>query len=180
MKRFIFLCFAVCLLLCLCLTAAAQDLFDRSYRRFNDYAGTVTEEQELQLNDKVRPMTEELQMDFPVCVFLTRKSTSTLSDFAADYYARNLYGCGEDKSGILLVLDLQNAKFDIYYYGEADTLIAEAQRQMLSDAFKTNCRSDDLTYYDAFDRYYDDVFAMVRDAREHPTAQELNENGMPY
>ena len=158
------------MLCCLWLPVLAQDdLFDRSYTRFNDFAGAVTEDEEAQLNAKVRAKIAELRMDLPACVFYTRQSESTLEEFAADFYARNKFGCGADKSGIILVLDAKNAKYGIYYYGEAQTLIGEDARQVLSDTFKADCRNEKLTYYDAFDRYYDAVFQMVEDARLHPT-----------
>ncbi len=174
MKRIVSLGFTVLLLFCLWLPAAAEgdDPFDRSYQRFNDFCESVTEEQEQELNAKVRAKISELMMDLPVCVFYTRKSEATLSEFAADYYERNKYGCGEDKSGILLVVDTKNAKYDIYYYGEAETLIGADARQKLSDTFKTDCHNEDLTWYDAFDRYYDAAFATVEDARLHPTTTE--------
>lgn len=168
MKRLISFAFAVLLLCCLWLPALAaeeNDLFDRSYRRFNDYSDTVTEEQDAQLNAKARAKMDELQMDFPVCVFYTRESETTLSEFAADFYERNKFGCGEEKSGILLVLDTKSALFGVYYYGEADALINERVRDRLSDIFITACHNDDLTYYDAFDRYYDAAFALVEHAR---------------
>ena len=168
MKRFGSLILAALLLCCLLLPASAaeDDLFDRSIRRFNDYSETVTEEQELQLNAKVREKIDALRMDLPVCVFYTRNSDTTLSEFAEDYYARNKYGCGEDKSGLLLVVDTKNASYDIYYYGEADTLIADDARERLSDAFKAACHNEDLTWYDAFDRYYDTAFRTVENARK--------------
>lgn len=177
MQRIGSFAFAVLLFFCLWLPAAAEgdDPFDRSYQRFNDFCETVTAEQEKQLNDKVRAKIGELMMDLPVCVFYTRKSETTLSEFAADYYERNRYGCGADKSGILLVVDTKNAKFDIFCYGEAETLIGADARQKLSDTFKTDCRNEDLTWYDAFDRYYDAAFAMVADARLHPTTSAPTE-----
>lgn len=181
MKRFCSLFFAVLFFCCLWLPAAAEeaqdDPFDRSFTRFNDFAGAVSEDEEAQLNAKVREMIGEIRMDLPVCVFYTRQSETTLTEFAADFYERNKFGCGADKSGILLVLDTKNAKFNIFYYGEADTLISEDARQALSDAFKANCRNDELTYYDAFDRYYDDVFRMVEDARLHPTTAAGTQSG---
>ena len=168
MKRTLSLFLAGLLFCCLWLPAAAEDLFDYSYMRFNDFAGVVSEEEATALNEKAHDRRDELQMDFPVCVFWTRQSTTTLSEFAADYYARNKFGCGADKSGILLVLDCKNAIYNIYYYGEADTLIDDVRRQTLSDSFKADCRNDALTYYQAFDRYYDAAYAMVEDARENP------------
>lgn len=175
MKRFGSLLLAALLFCCLWLPAFAEesstqsDPFDRSVRRFNDFCDTVTEDEEAQLNAKVREKIDELQMDLPVCVFYTRQSETELSEFAADYYARNKYGCGEDKSGVLLVVDTKNSKFDIYYYGEADALVGADARQALSDAFKNACHDDDLTWYDAFDRYYDAAFQTIEDARLHPT-----------
>ena len=183
MKRFCSLFLAALLLCCLWLPVLAEeadDAFDRSIRRFNDFSETVSEDEEAQLNAKVRDKISELRMDLPVCVFYTRKSETTLSEFAADYYERNKYGCGEDKSGVLLVVDTKNAKFDIYYYGEADTLIGARAREKLSDTFKAACHDGDLTWYDAFDRYYDAVFAMVEDARQHPdgtTAPQTRTDG---
>ena len=183
MKRFGSLLFAVLLVCALWLPAMAQedDLFDHSYTRFNDYAGTVTEDEEAALNAKVREKIDELRMDLPVCVFYERKSETTMAEFAADFYARNKYGCGGDKSGILLVVDTKNAKFDIYYYGEADTLIGAAARQTLSDTFKADCRNDELTWYDAFDRYYDAAFRTVEDAHAHLTTepQTFSDGEMP-
>ena len=170
MKRFCSLLLAALLLCALWLPAMAEeDLFDRSIQRFNDFCEAMTADEESQLNAKVRQKIGELRMDLPACIFYERKSASSLADFAADYYERNKYGCGADKSGILLVVDTKNAKFDVFYYGEADTLIGADARQALSDTFKTACHDEDLTWYDAFDRYYDAAFRTVAEARLHPT-----------
>ncbi len=174
MKRFGSLLLAALLICALWLPAAAEDLFDQSYMRFNDYAGVVTQEEEAQLNAKAKSRRDELETDFPICVYRTRQSTTELSEFAADYYARNLFGCGENKSGVLLVWDLHEMVYDIYYFGDADTIVGDTARDKLSDSFKADCRNEDLSYYDVFDRYYDNVFATVKHAREHPHAE-----GMP-
>ena len=185
MKRLLALVLAFFLLFGFLFSVAAEeDRFDRSYTRFNDYADAVSEEEASLLNAKVRAKLDEIQMDFPICVFLKRNSETTLSEFGDDFYARNHFGCGEDKSGILLVLDLQNAKFNILYYGEADTLIGDDMRETLSDSFIADCRDDDLSYYQLFDRYYDNVFQMVEEARTHPTttrfaAQDTQTTPMP-
>ena len=121
--------------------------------------------EEQQLNAKVRAKIDDLQMDLPVCVCYSRSSETTLSEFADDFYTRNKFGCGADKSGVLLVVDTQNAKFDIFYYGEAKTLIGSKTQEWLSDSFMENCHDDDLTWYDTFDLYYDDVFHLVEFAR---------------
>lgn len=171
MKRFASLALALFLLCCMLLPtlAAQEELFDRSYTRFNDYAETVTDEEADALNAKVRDQITKLRMDLPVCVFYTRKSETTLSEFAADFYERNKFGCGADKSGMILVVDTKNAVFNIFYYGEAQTLIGENARQKLSDTFRDACHDENLTWYDAFDRYYDAAFQTVGDARTHPT-----------
>ncbi|MBQ7542320.1 MAG: TPM domain-containing protein [Clostridia bacterium] len=174
MKRVFSCAFAVLLVCLLCLPAFAEPSFDTSYTRFNDYAQSVTEDEESELNKKVEAQIESLRMDFPACVFLERNSTTTLSEFGADFYTRNKFGYGEEKSGVLLVLDLKNAKVKILYFGEADTLIGEPTRDAITDSFLADCRDDDVSYFELYSHYYDTVFAAVEEARTNPTTTDPN------
>ncbi len=188
MKRFVpvLLCMAVLSALFPAAAVFAAD-YDRSFYRYNDYVEAVTAENEKILNQKAQSRIEELRMDFPICVFNTLPEDQTLEDYADWFYHHNRFGFGEEKSGILLVVDLKNSLFGIYYFGEAEQLIGQDVDDALINAFREDCHNDDLSFYEVFDRYLDRVFDATETAR---TAQQSalttdrektdNKNGMPY
>lgn len=157
---------------------------DKTYYRYNDYIGAVSEENEKILNRKAQSRSEELEMDFPVCVFDTLRDDQTRQEYADWFYDHNRFGYGETRDGILLLLDMKNYIFDIYYYGAAAELIDDVTAGELVNAFREDCHNDDMSFYEVFDAYFDRVFAAVEAARtaEHTTAPSKadNANGMPY
>ncbi|MBQ6018642.1 MAG: TPM domain-containing protein [Clostridia bacterium] len=157
---------------------------DNTYYRYNDYVGAVSEENEKLLNRKAQSRSEELEMDFPVCVFDTLRDDQTRPEYADWFYEHNKFGYGENRDGILLLLDMKNYVFDIYYYGAAAELIDDVTAGELVNAFRDDCHNDDMSFYEVFDAYFDRVFAAVDAARtaEHTTlpSKADNANGMPY
>ncbi len=162
----------------------SAEALDKTYYRYNDYVGAVTEENEQILNRKAQSRSEELEMDFPVCVFDTLRDDQTRREYADWFYEHNKFGYGENRDGILLLLDMKNYVFDIYYYGAAEELIDDVTAGELVNAFRDDCHNDDMSYYEVFDAYFDRVFAAVEAARtaESTTlpSKEDNANGMPY
>ena len=189
MKRFVCFAAAVLLLLAAVPGVFASAALDRTYYRYNDYVGAVSEENEKILNAKAQSRSEELQMDFPVCVFDSLSDDETLAEFSDRFYEHNKFGYGETKDGIFLVLDIKNSVFDIYYYGAAQTLIDDVTAGELVNDFRDDCHNEDMSFYEVFSAYFDRVFAAVETARareaaaaEETTARDKSDNadGKPY
>ena len=178
MKKKVSLLLCAFLLLLLALPAQAAE-FDETYYRFNDFAGVVTEEQEKTLSEKAIGKIEELKTDFPVTVVDALPEDDDLIDYADRFYKKNQFGYGENLSGILLALDLNKKEFKIRYYGDAENISEEA-RSGLSALFIADCRDDTLSYYELFDRYYDNVFALAAAALPETVDKSDKADGMPY
>lgn len=147
MKRNIF-----SLLLCLLLLAAlvlpvsaAPDL-----PMVVDNAGLLSDAERNALEEKAQSLRTEYEMDV---VILTVDSLEgkTPQDYADDYYDDNGYGYGEDYSGLLFLLSMEERDWYISTCGDTIYAITDYGVQKLGEAALSGLSAG--AYYEAFDAY---------------------------
>ena len=77
--------------------------------RVFDDAKLFSADEITQLNDKIAALTSELSQDF-VVVTTNDAQGSTAQEYADDYYDEHGFGIGENKTGVLFLIDMDNRK----------------------------------------------------------------------
>ena len=155
----------------------AEENYDGSIYRFNDYTDSVTEEESRALNDKINKSIEPLKTDFPIFLLDTFDFDGELWEYAEIVYENNKFGYGDKKDGIFLVIDLENSRFGTYFYGKANSNVPKNKQIELRDRTEALLLDEELPYYVVFDQYLDMAFEV---AREWNVEKADKENGMPY
>ena len=87
---------------------AQENLIKKAH--VNDYADILEDDDEKELTKTIKEYIEKYDLDIAV----TTTNTSyfmTTKQFANKFYDQNNMGIGEDRNGILLVIDMQNREF---------------------------------------------------------------------
>ena len=87
-----------------------------------DFAGVISDEQELELRTQINNYIETSNMDMVVITTDLSYNDDEIEEFAADFYDYNDFGINfENYSGILLIRNVNeyNRYFNIYTFGEA-------------------------------------------------------------
>lgn len=113
-RKLICLVLSALMLLSLTLTATAEE----TLWRVMDYADLLDTAEESAHEETIRLLQERYGMDV---VILTVDSLEGKSpqEYADDYYAANGYGCGEERSGLLLLVSMEQRDWYISTCGEA-------------------------------------------------------------
>lgn len=155
----------------------AEENYDGSIYRFNDYTDSVTDAEFGALNDKININIEPLKTDFPIFLLDTFDFDGELWEYAEIVYEKNKFGYGDKKDGIFLVIDLKNSRFGTYFYGKANRNVPKNKQIELRDRTEALLLDEELPYYVVFDQYLDMAFEV---AREWNVEKADKENGMPY
>ncbi len=114
--------------------------------RLVDGAELLTESEETALLDRLDEISEEFEYDV---VVVTTKSLGAKSamKFAQDTFKNGGYGMGDEKSGVILIVSIQDREWYIEFFG--DERVTEGTA--LSDYFLDDLSDGD--YYGAFDSF---------------------------
>ena len=130
-KRCMLLLAVLLLLLPVCASANEQII---------DECGLFTAEERVQIGAKIDKIRGTYQMDVAVMtsrsVPYNRSDTSLeqTADFADEYYDRNGYGLGEDRAGILYLLDMKNRVSYISTCGVMIDYVNDRRRESILSA----------------------------------------------
>lgn len=162
MNRKLFcLLLSLLMLLSLSLTAAAEE----SLWRVVDNADLLDTAEESAHEETIRLLRERYDMDV---VILTVNSLDGKrpQEYADDYYDENGYGCGEEKSGLLLLISMEERDWYITTCGDAIYALTD---------YGIQCLGEELL--SGFGISYDAGFRMFLNAL--PEYFEALENGTP-
>lgn len=123
------------LLLCIgCLLPVdpAFALEEASGRRIFDNADLFTDEEEKLLEEQVYKSVEEMGMDLAV-VTTSDASGKSPVQFADDYYDANGFGIGEDSSGALYLIDMDNRELYISTHGGMIRYLTDDRIEVIID-----------------------------------------------
>lgn len=177
MKKLLYFAAAIILALEIIPVSFAEPLYDGSIYRFNDYNDMVTEEEHRSLNQKINENIEPLKMDFPIFVLDTYDYDMELWEYAETVYANNKFGYGEGKDGIFFVIDSENDRYNVFFYGKAETAIPKTQKDVIFEKIDSLFADDSVSNFQVFDEYLNIVFAVTRVWNIEKCD---NQNGMPY
>ena len=83
-----------------------------------DDAQVLTGEQYTAMRNQINGITEKYEMQVVVMI-LDRYSGQDIDTFAEDYYLMLDYGCGEERSGLILLINLHSREWSIRTFGDA-------------------------------------------------------------
>ena len=164
MKRFFSLFMVLLLVSALTLAVNAEDGLTLQITgtadavRVVDHADLLSEREEQALLELADEISQRQQCDV---VVLTENviSPKTPMEYADDYFDYNGYGYGADRSGILLLLSMEDRDWWISTRGSAIQAFTDNGIQYLF----SKCKSDisDGYYYDGFERYLNCADTML-------------------
>ena len=144
------------LVLCFCMTvpafAAQTDGFANEYERVQDLAKLLSEREEAALTQKLDELSERQKMDV---IVLTTKTLSGKSprDYADDVYDYCNYGYGAKKSGLLLLISMEDNDWWISTCGDAIRTFTDAGISYIGKKLTPDL--SDGKFADAFDKFAD-------------------------
>lgn len=156
MKRNVFtLLLALMLLLSLSIPALAKE---SNPPYVVDNAGLLATEEVEELNEKIQSMRGELEIDI-VIVTVLGTGAKNVQEYADDFYDDFGYGYGENRSGILLLLDMQAREWYMSTCGDAIYIFTDYGLEQLGDTIVPWLSSGD--YDQAFEYWLNDLPAYV-------------------
>lgn len=117
-----------------------------------DNAGLFSDTERKALEEKAQALRETYEMDV-VILTVDRLDGKTPQDYADDYYDDHGYGYGDEYSGMLFLLSMEERDWYISTCGDAVYALTDYGIQQLGEAALPDLSSGN--YYDAFDAYLD-------------------------
>lgn len=135
--------------------------------RLVDYAGLLEDDEAETLEKKLDQISEDYDCDV---VIVTEESINGARpmDYADDFFDYNDYGMGADKSGILLLLTMEERQWRMSTHGDAIQIFTDAGQEYISDRFVSSL--SDAEYYEGFTEFADLCEEFIVQAQ----------NGKPY
>ncbi|RGU04797.1 TPM domain-containing protein [Dorea longicatena] len=138
-------------LLCVVQNVNAEDVPAGSeLPRLVDDADILTDSEEKELNQQLDTVSEEQECDV-IIVTVDSLNGKTVEEYADDYYDDNGYGYGENDSGILFLVAMDDREWNISTSGDAITAFTDAGLAYMEDQFVPDL--SDGAYLDAFSKY---------------------------
>lgn len=129
--------------------AGAQTVLAAEQRVFDD-AKLLSTDEITQLNDKIATLTSELNQDF-VVVTTNDAQGSTAQEYADNYYDEHGFGIGENKNGVLFLIDMDNREVYISTCGEMIDYLTDARIKILLNHAVAHLKKKE--YYAAADDF---------------------------
>lgn len=135
--------------------------------RLADFADLLDADQEEELKTKLDQISEDYNCDVVIDIEESIDGATPM-DYADDFFDYNDYGMGSDKSGILLLLTMEERKWWMSTHGEAIQIFTDAGQEYMSDQFVSYLSDGD--YYEGFTKFADLCEEFIVQAQ----------NGEPY
>lgn len=160
-------------LLCLLLLAALFITASAAEPKIVDKADLLTDQEEQKLEEKARQIVSDYQMDV-VIVTVDGLGSKTSEQYADDYFDYNGYGIGDDYSGVLLLISMEERDWAISTCGDAIYALTDYGIQQIFSSFSMDLSAG--YYYDAFDTFLDALPGYF-EALSHDTPIDGNQGG---
>lgn len=161
MKRKIF-SLILCILLVLVLPCSAF-ASETDLPKVVDNGSLLTAEEENQLEQRARTLTETLEIDI-IIVTVNSLDGKSVQAYADDYYDSHGYGVGPNNSGILLLLSMGTREWYMSTRGDAIYIFTDYGLQQLGDAIVPYLSSGD--YLGAFETWLNSLGRYVQAYRD--------------
>lgn len=113
---------------------AEEDTEEVIYPRYLDDAGLLSDKETDKLEERLDQISEEHGCDVVIAVANTTDGED-IQTFAEDFYDYAGYGQGEEKSGIMLLVSMEERQWYISTSGDAITAFTDAGLDYISDDF---------------------------------------------
>lgn len=135
----------------------------RQVDRLVDDADLLTADEESTLLDKLDSYSEQLQMD--ICILtVNSRNGAYIQDFADDYYDYNGLGYGENRSGIILVLSMEDRSWALSTCGDAIDIFTDSEQEYIMDDVLYELQYDD--YSEAFTIFANEARSSIISYRD--------------
>lgn len=137
--------------------AASVPSVDNS-KKIYDYADVLSSEEESELYDLVEKYSSDNNLDLVFVTIEENPYGSTEEDtekYAVDFYDENKFGIGEDKSGVLVIIDFDSQYAYLITKGSAEKIYDEQIVEVFHD--KAYDYLIDEEYFDAFKSYVNNL-----------------------
>lgn len=153
--------------------AEGGNISDRSMPLLVDDAGLLTEEESEQLDSQLEEISEKQKCEVAV-VTVNSLEGKSVTDYTDDFYDNNGYGYGDDDSGIMLLVAMDEREWHISTYGYGITAFTDAGLEYIEEKFQPDL--SDGQYADAFTKYADQCDAFLTQAK---TGKPYDTGNMP-
>lgn len=148
-------------------------------QRLADFADLLDDDQEEELEAKLDQISEDYDCDV---VIVTEEGIDGAKpmDYADDFFDYNDYGMGSDKSGILLLLTMEERQWWMSTHGDAIRIFTDAGQNYISDEFVSYLSDGD--YYEGFTKFADlcEEFIVQAQNGEPYDTGNLPEESLPF
>ncbi len=155
--------FLLLLVLCLLLALPAAADSKRDLDLVCDTCGLLTEEQAGELNARAEEYSREYACDIIVIV-VPDTDFYDVETFTEGVYHKYNFGWGTDRSGVILLLSMEERDYDLAAYGYGNTAFTDFGKQQLMKDVKSYLKKND--WYGGFSKYLDLCADYLRRARE--------------
>ena len=153
----------------------ASEGFAREYERLMDMADLLTDEQEEELIAMLDEISERQKMEIVLVTTEDLEGYSDISDYADDLYDYCNFGYGENKDGVMLLLNMEDRDWAISTSGYGITAFTDSGIDYLTSTMKEDLSSGN--YALAFQTYAKECDWMITQAKEgHP----ITEKDLPH
>ncbi|MBQ7346272.1 MAG: TPM domain-containing protein [Oscillospiraceae bacterium] len=145
------LSFAICLILLAVMVIPVMAA--GGYPKIVDEAGLLTYDQVSILEDMAQDLVDRYGID--VVILTVDDHYGDITTFADDYFDDNGYGVGNDASGVLFVLSMEDRDYAFSTCGDAIPALTDYGMDQLFDEISDELADD--CFYDAFYEYLDQL-----------------------
>lgn len=131
-----------------------------------DAAELMPQERVTELDDQAAKMSELYQCGVYIITvedYERYTNAFNVKDAAKELYRVRDLGCGDEKSGVLLLLSLSDRDFALIAYGYGNTAFTDYGREKLQEVFLDDFQKDD--WYGGFSDYLNKCESMLASAR---------------
>jgi len=168
MKKIICSIMTLLLIACLSISALAENAQGRVY----DYCGYLSAEETQELEARIDRLVEKTGLDF-VVVITGDKSGKSLEEYSDDFYDEGGFGVGDDNSGLLMLIDMEERTVYVSTCGEAILYFNDDRIYDLTDG-------NDALYEDLSEGDYDDAIGTVIEDVEYYHSKGIPSNQYTY
>ncbi len=154
---------ALLLSLCLLLALPALAESDRELPLVCDTSGLLTEAQAEELDARAERYSQEYACDI-IVVVVDDTDFYDVESFTEGVYRKYNYGWGSDKSGVILLMSMEERDYDLAAYGFGNTAFTDFGKAELMKEVKPYLKKND--WYGGFSKYLDLCADYLRQARE--------------
>lgn len=170
-KRWITLITLLSLLLLLALPALARDL-----PLVYDGAGLLTEEEVSELNEVAEYLSNDYSCEIAIVVVPDTEGYY-VEDYAEAVYRQYHYGYGEDQSGVMLLLSMEERDYDLCAYGYGNTAFTDYGKEWIMDSVLPYLGEND--WYGGFEEFLYRCGYCLEEARTNKPVDDYSGNYAP-